>query len=342
MSHSPASSSSLERLELCPGSLAQSFGIEGNTDASERGTRLHGYMEELFKTGTITGFISDDDVAVVTDTFDKLLGFIGDTFNRDGTTAGGGRWYSEVKVKVPSPNADEAGTLDLFIDYEDHGVLIDFKFGGHFVQHPKWNPQMRDYTVGCWDRFGRKPIDVAVIQPSAGDYALNGYTFDPTEYDALRETNYAIRHDAYSAKADALYPGPACTFCAAKNTCPARQLAFARMAKDSYIETFKSASAYERGEILKMAMVASANADAIKALAREELAAGGEVAGFKIVAAKNFHWSPELPESIRRLLESTSILTPAQAKKKLEKADYERVAEFIIEGPATIKLGEKK
>ena len=229
--HSLCSSSSLSRRELCPASLAEESLIDSfDTKESSEGTRRHKYAERFLKFEITEEEIPEADRAIVMSAVEMLFEALGDEFLPDGTTANGGRYFIEKRVQCTSTaawNRNDWGTIDVLVIYksEKRAFIGDFKFGGAFVPHPRWNRQLQDYSCNVWDKLGHDwCIETSYFQPFArGMYNHQPWHFAPDDLHRISLELKRIRDNSYMPSAE-YRVGPACQFCKASmtGTCWAR------------------------------------------------------------------------------------------------------------------------
>lgn len=212
--------SSLSRRAVCPGSLAVEAELatakESFDQDAESGSRCHKAMEHAI--------LRKERVELTNEEHKKCLfawqalTFVlqGDKINDDGkTTKAGGVVYVEQRFeRLPYSigDQDEVGTIDLGINYQDHFLLMDWKFGGSFVPHPRWNYQFKGYALGIWEEFGVKPIHVACVQPDA----MSSYQVVPEVYEIEDRFRFQREIDTIMERchrSPTLHVGKGCQFC---------------------------------------------------------------------------------------------------------------------------------
>lgn len=294
--HTPCSPSSLERRALCPGSLAQELALgmeEETTDEAESGTQCHKAME-AFITGADIPPLTNEENAKFQKAVDSLESILqGDVIDPvTMTTRSGGKVHVEIHFANLPYWRGETGTADLVIDYLDHILLIDWKFGGGFVPAPKWNRQFKGYALGIWDLFGRKPIHVACVQPEMGDqYEMVPWVYEPEEYGPFLAELSGIVERCHR-EPDVLCVGKACQYCTAASaqSCPRYVEAMGLFAApvESLIRDLPLLAPMDRARLLTAAKAAKkaseALVQAIRALIRET---GEELPGYTAAPMPN-------------------------------------------------------
>ena len=293
--HTLCGPSSLDRRALCPGSLAQESwlddGEEKDLDA-DRGTKCHEAME-AFILGRPEPELTDDekrDVNKAKQALEMLM--MGDVILQDEVapkvrrTRGGANVYVELELlDLPySMESNEIGTMDLVFIYEDHILLIDWKFGGSFVPAPRWNLQLKGYALGLWKDFPTLPIHVAIVQPQVMvDYQVVPWIYEPEERDQIFAELSGIVSRCHQ-EPDLLVVGKACQFCKAARhvTCPAIQRslgAFASLTPDG-TGCITEMTAMELGRVMAAAKAAEKAAKEVVAKIRAIAMDGKEVTGW--------------------------------------------------------------
>ena len=288
--HTPCGPSSLERRALCPGSLAQELALgsaeEQFTPEAESGTQCHKAME-AYLTGADIPPLTNEENAKFQKAVDSLESILqGDEIDPvTMTTRAGGKVHVELRMENLPYWRGEVGTTDLVIDYLDHILMLDWKFGGGFVPAPKWNRQFKGYALGLWDRFGRKPIHVAAVQPEMGDqYEIVPWVYEPEEYGPFLAELHGIV-DRCHREPEVLCVGKACQYCAAADaqSCPRYVEAMGLFAApvDSLIRDLPLLTPMDRARLLTAAKAAKkaseAMVQAIRSLIRET---GEELPGY--------------------------------------------------------------
>lgn len=232
--HSHNGSSTLWRRSLCPGSLRVEQGLSSDhTKYSTRGSRLHEaifrHLSQQEQLELAPDEIEDIRIAwqIMMDlTHDTLLpGAPYEDGGATGRTKNGGTWYAEITLEVTAEgDSKDCGTPDLFIVYPERIVLIDWKFGASFIDHPKWNLQLQDYACSIWGFTQLAvPIEPIIIQPSAGPYGHNPWIYEVSDREGFINRLANIRRNSFHPDAP-LVVGPACQFCKGREICSARAM----------------------------------------------------------------------------------------------------------------------
>lgn len=280
--HTPFGPSSLSKRAGCPGSYKEEFLCKKvDTEESTEGTEKHLILQALVETAGDV-FVPDqykDAIASALEHLDTVLA--GDEIiPGDMRTKSGGHVYAELRLDhLPyAEYSNEIGTVDLVIVYDDHIIMVDWKMGGHFVDSPKWNYQLKGYALGIWEKFGRKPISVAIIQPAVSpEYQLSAWVYDPGEYDVFASEIKAVIAKCLEHSAPRIV-GSSCTFCDARYSCAARSAIYSAFASGhlSLEEAYRSASPTDRGIMINMAKCAIDMGKYMIEVAKDEIKNGGE------------------------------------------------------------------
>ena len=288
--HSRCSSSSLKRRSLCSASCHEESLVESDhdTDESDRGTRLHLWMEKLNKSHIKLDRIPAEDAQPVKDCLEMQLEALGDDLLPDGTTVNGGEWFVEKRLECLStaaPGYHDWGTVDLIVIYrrEKRAFIGDYKFGGALIDHPVWNLQLQDYACNLWDLLGHDwCIEVSYFQPSArANYDYQPWHFSPEDLRDIAAKIRKIRESSYGD--DKTYRvGPACQFCkaSAEGTCWARGAFLAQFQAGSPLASIENLSPVELGEVLSVVKVAAKESERIYQMIRSHMAAGNSIPGY--------------------------------------------------------------
>lgn len=281
--HTSFGPSSLPRRKGCPGSYREEFGAEkSDTKESSAGTKRHGLIEQILINGKAD--VEDEKSRAMIAICMKHLEIVlaGDEILPGGkATKNGGKVFVEYHMDhLPySVYTDEHGTCDLVIVYDDHIILIDWKMGGHFVDHPAFNLQLKGYSLGLWDRFGHKPINVAISQPAVSElYQLQEWVFEPEKYVEFLAELSAIVEGCLVPGAPRRVGG-SCIFCSVRHKCPARAAIYGALGTGffSLREAYDAADADERGAMISMAKVAIDCAENLIDHARGHIKETGEI-----------------------------------------------------------------
>lgn len=231
LDHSSCGPSSLEKRLFCPGSRREEEGLkdERETDeARDSGVTCHAAMEHLVK-GLPLPDLMDKEYTAVTTAVARMNECLGGDVIMSGEmrTKCGGIVLCERNFRPLPYSLDddhqETGTLDLAIHYPgSHILMLDWKFGGGFVNAPKWNLQMKAYALALWTYVEMVPVNVAIVQPAAvNQYDTLPWVYEVDQYQGFLDELSSIVRNAYDPAATC-HVGQACKFCRAKMTCQTR------------------------------------------------------------------------------------------------------------------------
>lgn len=235
-------------------------------------------------------------------------------------------------------------------------VIVDYKFGVHYVPPPKYNWQMKGYAVGVFRSFGVSEIEVIILQPNIDEkYQQRSgffYAEDISEFEkSIREI--VERTKAISAP---LVRGEHCVwgFCKARGICSQWRDVFLSLPIHTTIAAhIKNISPAERATLYENIKAAAAwcntARDTIEAIAVNE---GLEFEGYEIgTGRKTRTWAKpdeEVEAALKRLFEICKsgfpiyeIVSPGEVEKILGKS--KKVKEIInplimyVEGKPCLK-----
>lgn len=286
--HSPYGPSSLSKRAGCPGSAAEEAGLEEDEEFDEyrdSGVVCHAAMEALVR-GTTPPDLGAEEFKLVKIAIDRAnAALAGDRIipGEMRTEMGGIILCEERFENLPYslPGDPQVGTLDLGVWYKgSHILLLDWKFGGSFVPHPKWNQQMKAYATGLWKFIEQVPVNVAIVQPQASnEYQMNPWVYDSSDYVPFCKELRAIVVACQDPAAPRCV-GKACQFCkAAKaNTCVTRLSALGALASlgADWKEGYRNLDSLERGRILTAMKAAIRAAEGVIEFSKEMIREDGE------------------------------------------------------------------
>jgi hypothetical protein len=272
--HHPFSPSSLERIELCPGSYALSQGMEERqeTDIAEEGNLLHLSVPESQSIDTL----AEDQKELVEScrTYVRQLK----------------EWYPEVTgwaYETPLKLVKDfeilsAGTPDLVGEAPGYIVVADWKFGFKETTPADKNIQVRTYGTM---KMSERRIPRAFLH--IHHPRLNVSTDARMEMDGYTETIErvkAIRAAALDTDVMRLNPSEkACEYCPAKAMCPAlkaRGLSLAKVHSSQLIDP------EVMGGLLTKAKMVKKWAESVEYHAKMMALRNGGLPGYKLRAMK--------------------------------------------------------
>jgi hypothetical protein len=213
----------------CPGSpLAQSYLPNLSSEAAERGTRIHGWLEKyLTKTLSSMEGLTDRDIS------EALIGVnCGKEIERVIDELGFA--MSELNVEQMldfHPDYPEAGgtpDVDGAVAFHD-GITVDLKTGNGQIA-PEENPQLLLYAVSRYnslDPFVRSSLNnwhLVIVQPQEdGTITVRTWTLPAADLLAW-EAIFKMGIDKVRANPELRTPGDHCLdeWCNARGVCPAR------------------------------------------------------------------------------------------------------------------------
>lgn len=357
--HDINSPSQLYRRALCPASArAETLApVPASTPEQAAGTRKHDAARRLW--ADEPGWHSDlqpnetDEVILAVALARESLKSFCSRFGEDVLVLLE-RWLDLSEMGIP-----KGGTADVLAVAPGRAVLlIDYKFGMGYVEHPKNNFQFLAYGVGGWLTYGGEVVEAVKVQPNTDEqYRVMAHTFTAEELRAGVSTIYQIVLATQSPTAAYVPGGAQCGMCRAKFNCTGRQQLMAGVPLGLKVgEWLDRATPVARAELLEKLLAAE---DWIKQAVDIIIARGLDtlnpmpIAGYKVGAGRrSYAWEDEatvLPALREIALENgsdpdslvvTKIVSPAEAKKILGQAKKVRDAldKLIIENPGKPKL----
>jgi len=190
-------------------------------------------------------------------------------------------------------------------------LLIDYKFGVRYIDRPKYNPQMMAYSIGLFRTFGTRSVSSVIMQPNTMQDEMT--VIDDVDYLGMKKWEDRIRNAIeICKKPDAICTrGEHCTFCNAKDQCPAwREAVLSIPRHTSTVDYFESLEPSKRGliysEILAYLSWCKQAKECLDNLIIED---GFEVEGFKVVDGnKKREWaSNEARDAIAERCEAIGV-----------------------------------
>lgn len=303
--HSTLGASGAYRWMACPGSVALSEGIpRRDTAFSKEGTAAHALAETVIQGNrNAHSYIGEYFEGIkVTEEMAQAVQVYADYVkgrkDENGTLMLEHR-FSLDKLNPPVPMF---GTADAIIYQPKYKrlLVIDYKHGAGEVVHVTGNKQLRYYALGALltlDKPNIETIEIVIVQPRAphSDGPIRSETVTVTEI--MDFSIDLMEAAAETTKANApLSSGKHCRFCPAQPKCPELHREAKLVAKQEF-----EAQPLPKPELLSPAQVQFilSKADTIEAwltslrdYAVEEIKAGRDVPGFKLVATRaNRYWT---------------------------------------------------
>lgn len=335
--HAKLSASGAHRWMACPGSVSLEAEIPNTSSPhAEEGTAAHELAEAAlrqlkdaadFKGEMFNGFIADDEMC---ENVQVYLDYV---------RSKPGKFFCEKRISFEEWVPGGFGTADAITLGEDGTLYVsDLKYGKGVRVDAEWNPQGLLYALGAavafemvWDV---SKIQIAIVQPRLDHIS----EFEISHDDLIDWANSKVADAVTGAMADDPVFNPsekACQWCRAKGECRALadfnlQLAgeeFANVAAAAGVafSDAKTLANEEIAAVLPHLKLLTKWADAVEAKAFEELTAGRDVPGFKLVEGRALRkWADE-EEAATKLSRKigkaeaykSTLITPAQAEKKI-------------------------
>ena len=327
MIHSEYSPSRMERIILCPGStqLCRTVAPGEPSSHAQRGTRLHGHMENLLENSTADVSQTDEDIVEQVQLQECL-----DYVNVIKATLGGEDYIQVVERKVDLDHLD----LSVVYGYLDLGIkcparreahVFDWKFGFNEVDARK-NPQQMIYASGFlnyqWENYDH--ITMHIVQPSIDNY--DSFKMTPGEINAW--INDKVRNAILQAESrNPMFKAgeKQCKWCDAAPVCRTRH---AQMMQDIACildarENFQQISINEMCAILQKAKRVEDGIAAMNQFVFNAASQGKETPGFKLVRGRSSRaWKD--PDAVVKFLDDyipddmfiSKLVSPNQAEQR--------------------------
>lgn len=242
--------SQLNKRFACPGSARlEAVTPERETEAADRGTMLHAHIDRAAHGLPVDPLPDQGDVEPVR--------YVLEQYEADRIE--GAERVTEYRVDLSAYGIPKGGSIDhAWILPGVRAVIHDPKFGDRPVRHPKHNWQMIAYALGIAGDFGVPEVKAVILRPNADhEWQRMEYTFDAAALDQLGRDLIEIVRATQAIDAP-LTPGENCTFCRAKDVCPARWALVPSIPRHATFELmirgwteFERRSFYERAKIAR-------------------------------------------------------------------------------------------
>lgn len=270
-------------------------------------------------------------------------------FVRSLVTMWGGTLLIETKVKFTSRIY---GTADVILLSEDGTTLhvCDLKYGQGKMVAASGNRQALCYVGGALEQLGDdavlvKNIVVHIYQPRAGGEPWREWELTREEFHEQSRALIAAEAAIYGGSRQ-LVAGDHCTFCKAAPTCPERAKEANEVAGDVFAQRapppVETLSTEQLVRIVSLAPRVEEWLKAVHDFAKQKLERGEPVPGYKLVdKIGNRRWKD--PDDVSALLAMEGIdpfgkpplITPAEAERRLAKANRKVSLGSLVERPVT-------
>lgn len=332
--------STAKRVMNCPGSVALSQQVPAQPASSyaNEGTLLHDAIAKMLdgkpSLDDVLG-MKYEDAELTMDLVERklipaltALQDIDPTFELE--------YETESRVHFGDLLPGVFGSTDLIGRLGDRAVVLDWKFGDGVAVEAEENPQLMFYAAAAmrtpetaWAFENVKALELIIVQPPSVKRWV-------TTFDRIRQFERELVHAVHIASREQapLRAGDHCKFCPAKAICPEMTDAAARVLR----QRIDKLNAQQIASNLATADMLEDWITELRKLALQMLEQGASVPGYKLVAKRaTRQWIDDnaareellkfLPES--EVLE-TSVISPAQAEKKLKKLKQSLPKDHVV------------
>ncbi|MBI1271695.1 DUF2800 domain-containing protein [bacterium] len=341
--HMKYGGSKMELFEACPGARKAIDSLEVRPaagPAAERGTRIHGYVEDILKRRRVPRNLNEEEAIAV-----KVCDKIAEICEQYGYDTLDLRVEEQVLLNHLHPEAGGTADYAAFKVFRDL-LLIDLKTGKRYVAAED-NIQLMFYTIGVlqslslFERAQLRQCHLAIIQPEQEEpyhCHVRVWTVDMPTVVKFEERIRGIISRA-EKEPDNRIPGDHCEgkYCDARRTCLAYQK-YLNAQTGGAIECALQGSEMPKVtahglELAKQYSVLKKLKDWIKCVENETLQAlesGHRVPGYELQERRgNRQWASDaqIKKVLRELglkpsqYEIKKLITPAQAEALLKKND---------------------
>lgn len=338
LAHHSLGASGAHRWMNCPGSvrLCAMAPPSDDTEFSREGTRAHEHAAQLLTVAPV-----DAQYALASE---RLL----DEWSLDDWLAIQsyvhfcldlpGQKHIETRLSLDPYIPGGFSTVDFAAMHENTLTIVDLKFGKGYEVRAEKNPQLMIYALGALLEFGFlydiHVIRMVIHQPRRNH--VDEWDISVGELMAWADSKLKVAVFDATRENSPIVPGPTqCKFCPVKATCPA--LAEKVMAE---VTRGFDVDGLTLSDMLGWVDTARSWASAIESRAMEELVAGKDVPGWKIVDGRSTRsWADELAaETALRDADlgdavfTKKLVSPAQAEKLFGKKSpaWQAIAETHI------------
>lgn len=350
--HSKYSPSKLARIIACPGSVALNADVEEKESSyAAEGTMLHKVTEKSIPTGELSQALiakynlTQEHIDAVKDVLDFIATLKmshdetpWEAIELEVSMAPYGKLYSCAGLE------HVAGTLDYLLAFPQERIMyiIDWKFGQGIEVFPD-TPQLKAYAMGALADFKGndwymnsllyEKIVMVIGQPRIrgnDHFKLEIYT--PAELMEWLHGPLIPAINAAEAGMVKLHPSEvACRWCRVKSTCKARRdfaVELAETVFSTYAKLPSDVSKEEITALLPKAKELRAYLADLEAYAVQQIMAGEDIPGFKLVAGRSLRGWKNSKDMLTFTdclgysemdMSTVKLMSPAQAEKKLGK-----------------------
>ena len=319
--HSYCSPSQLYRIILCPGSLGEATKapIQPPSQYANEGTRKHGLTFKLLDTGSKA--VLAGEIEEVRQEILACQDYVKDLEKCKRKQIG--RWWNEKVVDLsPWGFPDIWGTSDFGYLWNDGRVdVIDWKFGSGVTVYAKDNAQLMTYAAGAIGYPDDKnlTIHLHIVQPPVNhfdEYVISFTDLEKWVFETLEPALITAKEPNPPFKAGEYQ----CKFCPASMTCKFRYQDAVKKAKEVfgvYKQDLSTVNKTQLANIMEKINDIKSYASQIAIFATNELAAGKDFPGYKLVSGRsNRSWVDE-DKTLDWLKGNSSIAEDQLHKKKL-------------------------
>lgn len=302
--------SSADRVIGCPGSvnLVNSLPPRPSNAFADEGTMLHSVMGLVLDEGkapeSLIGFEELGHELTEELLLDRVIPAL-EAFDRE--IDDDAEFVCEAKLNFSDKIPGVFGTADVVATERKYSTILDWKFGFNEVSAKK-NSQLMFYacaarhTPAVSDMLPRdRPVRLVIVQPQAHNIVSSDVvTHQELDQFEIRLLN-AVRRSKQPEPPMNL--GSWCKWCDARTICPL-QVEQASQAKGTIVERDDQGvlpTPHELSDLVTLAYNVQDWAAAVLKYAHQELEAGHEVPGYKLIAKRSIrHWIDE-EKTIKRL-----------------------------------------
>ena len=249
----------------------------------------------------------------------------------------------EVKLDLSSFIPEGFGTADCIIISDTTLYVIDFKYGKGVKVSAEGNAQMELYALGALELYGAlydiETVSMTNNQPRLGSVETAERKAEDL-YTWAESTVKPAAEAAFNGPGEFCPSEPACRFCKAKGTCPARAQHYVDLFDDT--PEPKTLTAEEAGEILTKAAGMKTWLSDLEAVVFSALMAGEPVSQWKLVEGKSNRKYTDEDKVAKALLKAglteeqvytQKLVTITGVEKLLGKKAATEVLDGLVEKP---------